>query len=99
MFTQKEMSVSILRWPYVFFFLRATVMAASFVRLIVCLCNCDLRSICVMVCARGFTTPAPGVLLPLTFEPSGLIFCCGVWCMVLLLFSVIGFVLVCLGMT
>jgi hypothetical protein len=45
-------------------------MVASSTRLIVCLSVCDLMSICVMVCVRGFTTPAPNVLLPLTCEPS-----------------------------
>ncbi len=67
---QNELSVSILRWSSVFHCLRATVMAASFAMMIVCLSFCDLMSICVMVCVRGLTTPAPSVLLPLTCEPS-----------------------------
>jgi hypothetical protein len=54
----------------VFSCLRATVMAASFDRLIVCRTDCDLMSMCVVMCGRGFTTPAPSVLLPLTCDPS-----------------------------
>ena len=64
-----ELSVSILRWPVVFSCLRVTVMVARSALLIVCLSFCDLMSICVMVCVRGFTTPALNVLLPLTCEP------------------------------
>ena len=67
---QNELSLSILRCPSVFSCVRATVMAASSARLIVCLSICDLMLICVMLCVRGFTTPAPSVLLPLTCEPS-----------------------------
>ncbi len=67
-FMQNELSVSILRWPSVFSLLRARVMAASSALLIVCL-FCDLSSMCVTLCVRGLTTPAPSVLLPLTCEP------------------------------
>jgi len=65
-----ELSVSILRWPYVLSLLRARVMAASSALLIVCLSFCDFMSMCVTLCVRGLTTPASSVLLPLTCEPS-----------------------------
>ena len=68
-FMQNDLSVSILRWPCVFSLLMATVMAASPTMLIVCLSFGDLMSICVTLCVRGSTTPAPSVLLPLTCEP------------------------------
>ena len=66
---QNELPLSILRCPSVFSCLRAIVMAASSAKLIACLYVCDLMSICVMVCIRGFTIRAPSVLLPLTCEP------------------------------
>jgi hypothetical protein len=53
-----------------FFFFSATAMAASFALLIVCRSGCDLMSMCVMVFALEFTTPAPSVGFPLTCEPS-----------------------------
>jgi len=56
---QNELSVSILRFPSVFYCLKANVMAASSALLIVCLSICDLMYIFVTVCVRGFTTPTP----------------------------------------
>ena len=66
---QNELSVSILRCSSIFSILRANVMAASSALLIVCLSFCDLMSMCVTLCVRGLSTPAPSVLLPLTCEP------------------------------
>ncbi len=45
-------------------------MAASSARLIVCLSGCDLVSMCVVVCVRGFTIAAPNVGLPVFCDPS-----------------------------
>jgi hypothetical protein len=67
---QNELSVRILRCPYVFSFLRAVVMAASSALLILCLSFWDLISMCATCYVRGLATPAPNVLLPLTCEPS-----------------------------
>ncbi len=66
---QNELSVSILRWPCVSSLLRATAMAARSALLIVCLSFCDIMSICVTLGIRGLTTPAPNMLLALTYEP------------------------------
>ena len=60
--------------------------------LIVCRSGCDLMSMCVMVFVLGFTTPAPSVGFPLTYEPSvymksrgfHLRLCCVVWSIVVL---------------
>jgi hypothetical protein len=72
-------------------------MAASSAMLIVCLSFCDLLSICVMVCDRGLTAPAPSVLLPLTCEPFVLTKSLGfhflLWGLV---YSIYGCCLVCL---
>ncbi len=45
-------------------------MAAIFALLIACRSGCDLMSMCVMVFVLGFTTPAPSVGFPLTWELS-----------------------------
>ncbi len=61
-------------------------MAANSALFIVCRSDCDLTSMCVMVCAFGLTNPAPSVGLPLTCEPSaytkslGIHYCWGLVC-------------------
>jgi hypothetical protein len=66
---QNELLVRMSSCPSVFSCLRATVMAISSAMLFMCLSGYDLTSMCVVVCALGFTTPAPSVLLPLIFDP------------------------------
>ena len=67
---QNELFVRMCKWSYVFSCLSATVMAAISALFIVCLFDCDLISMCVMVFVLGLTTPAPRMDLPLTCEPS-----------------------------
>ena len=67
---QNELFVRMLMWSVVFSCLNATAMAANSAILIGCLSGCDLMSMCVMEFVFGFTTPAPSMGLPLTYEPS-----------------------------
>ncbi len=46
------------------------MMAASSTRLIVCLSSCDLMSVCVVVCIRGFAIVAPSMGSPVWCDPS-----------------------------
>ena len=48
----------------------ATVMAASYVVLIVCLSSCDLTDVCVVVECVGSTTAAPMIGFPGVMDPS-----------------------------
>ena len=69
-FMLKALSVRIESAWWSFLASNAMVIAASSVRLIVCLSGCYLISICVVVCVFGFTVDAPIVGLPVSRDPS-----------------------------
>jgi hypothetical protein len=62
-------------------------MAGKSARLIVCRFGCDLMSMCVVVCVRGFTITAPSMGLP-DFLSIRVNEGCGVTCLMELAYGV-----------